>query len=279
LGSSPTRSQTTRNAIRSVAGAGIVLSIPVVGWPFFDIYIWPKAIEQSMYAKKKLPYHDDDLTTSDCKWLKRIFQDERKGGSKVILLRGNRASYLARKFASETKPCGYLDFRSLFDMNAYDSLCFQHIGYKGSVLNIFMKLVVFGSSVVNGTMGRPESFYPFTRNCFNNLRRALVKMREKQNPLKSGNRFLVFDNFGASVEWTSLCTGNIREHSQYTHLTYIEMIASLASEDLCDVIIVWRDHEEAMSSVERPWQSSVAMYVDHVSSNVIDVRESRKKWF
>jgi len=274
---SPIQSSTMRLALGSLAGTGLVLSIPLVGWPFLDIYIWPKAIEKSMCLEKKLPYPEEVVSESDCRWIKRAFNNNRNGG-KIILLRGSRASAVARKFASDTTPCSYMDFRSLFDMNAYDSLCFQYLGWYGSVLNVFMKLVVFASSVGNGTMGRPESFYPFSRNCFNNLRRTLREMRDQKN--YSDRRFLVFDNFGTSVSWTALCTGKIREHSEYAHLTYVEMIASLASEDLCDVIIVWRDHEEVMMSGEKlPWQSGVAAYVDGISAEVVDLTEKRSGWW
>jgi len=248
----------------SLAGSSFVLSIPVFFYPILDSLIWPWAIEKSMIEVKNLNFHAEIDLQETCKHLKPILENAHRKG-KIVLIKGSDASKLARAFASKTWPCGYFDFRTLFDTNAYESLCFQHIGFTGNILNCFMKLVIFGSSVINGTMSKPESHLPFTIDCFNNLRKVLRRMRTEPR-YKSQEKYLVVDNFGESVYLSRFLGGETMEASQYAQVAYIAMLNNFVSEDLCTVMLVWKnlDSDIEDGGVE-PWQNDFVRYVEEVS--------------
>merc|ERR1719317_1112983 len=129
------------------------------------MYIWPWAIKKSMLLEKDLPFLEDRKLELPFEDFKKRLQNARKEG-KIVLLKGPGATDYARKFSSQTSVCAYLDFCSLYNMNAYDSLSFQHLGFRGNILNVFMKLSIFATSIMNRTLGNPEFISPLSMNCF-----------------------------------------------------------------------------------------------------------------
>jgi len=260
----------------SLAGTSVVLSIPIFFYPFLEGFIRPWAIETALIKEKNLNCHAEMGLQKTCEHLKPILENAHRNG-KIVLIKGPDASKLARAFASKAKPCGYFDFRTLFEMNAYESLSFQHIGWKGDVLNIFMKLAIFGSSIINGTMGKPESQLPYTIDCFNNLRKVLRKMRTQ--PRYDGqDRYLVFDNFGELVNLSQFFAGKTLETSQYSQVAYLAMMNTLVREDLCTVVLVWKNLDSDKEDEESDsWQSDFARYTEGVSEVfAIDIQVRRK---
>jgi len=257
------RSGIVRLATWSIAGTVCVVAMPILGWPVLDLYIWPKAMKRSMTTKKKMSC-PSELNVSPASMELRYYLDDAQKEGGIVLLTGSDATALARKFASETTPCAYLDLRTLFDTNAYESLCFQHIGWPGDVLNVFMKLVIFGTSLVSGTIGRPDAQLPFTRNCFNNLRRTFRELRLNN---ETEGRFLIIDNFGTAVKTTCRLTGETKEKYQYAIHSYVGMLSSFASDNLCGVALVWKNFDSERLDFEEDeyWQSDLADYVDSVS--------------
>jgi len=248
----------------SLAGTSVVLSIPLLFYPILDGFIWPWAIERSMIKEKNLNCHAEMDLHKTCKHLKPILEKSQKKG-KIVLIKGPDSSKLARAFASKTWPCGYFDFRTLFEMNAYESLSFQYLGWTGIVLNVFMKLAIFGSSILNGTMGKPESQLPFTIDCFNNVRKVLRKMRTESR-YKGKDRYLVFDNFGELVNLSQFFGGKTLETSQYSQVSYLAMMNTLVNEDLCTVVLVWKNLDSDKEDEESDsWQSDFARYAEEVS--------------
>jgi len=253
----------------SLAGTSVVLSIPLFFYPILDGFIWPWAIERSMIKDKNLKCHADMNLQKTLWHLKPILENAQRKG-KIVLIKGPDASELARAFASKTWPCVYFDFRTLFEMNAYESLSFQYLGWTGNVLNVFMKLAIFGSSIVNGTMGKPESQLPFTIDCFNNVRKVLRKMRTEPR-YKGQDRYLVFDNFGELVNLSQFFGGKTLETSQYSQVAYLAMMNTLVCEDLCTVVLVWKNLDSDKEDEESDsWQSDFARYAEGVSE-VFDI--------
>lgn len=260
--------QTDRLVALALVGTVFIVGVSVYSEPF-DMHIWPNAIRSAMVTKKELLFPPSDLEVDEASKELRYYLDhaQKKGG--IVLLTGPDATTLARKYASETTPCAYLDFRTMFDTNAYQNICFQWIGWKGIALNAMMKLSIFGSSLVNETLGRPEAQHSLTKKCFNNLRTTL---RELQQQDERGNSFLVFDNFGDSVSKILCCKGEAKEKCQEALHSYVEMLSSFASENLCGVAVVWENFEQDKLVVEDDdsWRREMAQYVELISLDKIN---------
>jgi len=101
----------------------LILALPVLLWPVFDLLLFPCACRKAIARRK----FDDGCHTScslsrevdaadAIEQLRQIIASHER---QVVCLTGPEASEFARHFVREQRFCGYIDYRRIFDMNPH----------------------------------------------------------------------------------------------------------------------------------------------------------------